>query len=92
MPGCPGWTVADLVAHLDGVYRWVCLIVGERRSERPPRHERAALDLTETELRRIARAARERVLAEHTAMHRAIELEHALESCGRLEADATQEA
>jgi uncharacterized protein (TIGR03083 family) len=57
VPGCPGWTVADLVAHLDGVYRWVCLIVGERRSERPPRHERAALDLTETDEQALLRAA-----------------------------------
>ncbi|MBV8742029.1 MAG: glycosyltransferase [Sinobacteraceae bacterium] len=32
------------------------------------------LDKPDTELRRIARAARERVLAEHTSMHRAMEL------------------
>jgi uncharacterized protein (TIGR03083 family) len=23
VPGCPGWTVADLVSHLAGIYRWV---------------------------------------------------------------------
>lgn len=34
----------------------------------------AALELTDAELRRIARAARERVLAEHTADRRALEL------------------
>jgi uncharacterized protein (TIGR03083 family) len=41
---CPGWTVADLVAHLTSVYRWARLIVGERRNERPSPQERAALD------------------------------------------------
>ena len=40
----------------------------------------AAIELPEEELERIARAARERTLAEHTAEHRAIELERALES------------
>lgn len=40
----------------------------------------AALDLSDSELRRIARAARERVLAEHTASHRASELEALLSS------------
>jgi spore maturation protein CgeB len=33
-----------------------------------------ALDLDEGEIRRIARAGRERVLAEHTSEHRADEL------------------
>jgi spore maturation protein CgeB len=39
----------------------------------------AALDLSDTELRTIAGAARERVLAEHTAAHRAQELERMLD-------------
>jgi spore maturation protein CgeB len=34
-----------------------------------------ALDLSEAELKRIAKASRERVLAEHTSSHRARELE-----------------
>jgi spore maturation protein CgeB len=38
-----------------------------------------ALELSEEELRRMARNARERTLAEHTADHRAIELERILE-------------
>jgi spore maturation protein CgeB len=40
----------------------------------------AAIGLDDDNLRRIARAARERTLAEHTADHRAIELEAALET------------
>jgi spore maturation protein CgeB len=39
-----------------------------------------ALELSDAELARIARAARERVLAEHTSAHRAAELERLLES------------
>lgn len=39
----------------------------------------AALDLTDGELRRIAAAARERVLSEHTSLHRARALIEALE-------------
>lgn len=38
----------------------------------------SAMDVDETELRRMAAAARERTLAEHTADHRAAELERAL--------------
>jgi spore maturation protein CgeB len=38
----------------------------------------AAMDVSDAELRRIAAAARERTLAEHTADHRAAELERAL--------------
>lgn len=41
---CPGWSVADLVAHLTSVYRWADLIVRERRDARPSAEERAALD------------------------------------------------
>ena len=37
-----------------------------------------AMDVDDAELRRIAAAARERTLAEHTADHRAAELEGAL--------------
>jgi uncharacterized protein (TIGR03083 family) len=44
VPGCPGWTVADLLAHLASVYRWVTTIVGERRSKPPSPQERAVLD------------------------------------------------
>ena len=40
----------------------------------------AALDLSTEELQRIGRAARERTLAQHTALHRAIELETVLET------------
>jgi spore maturation protein CgeB len=39
----------------------------------------AALDLSDGELSRIARAARERTLSEHTAAHRVLDLESALE-------------
>jgi spore maturation protein CgeB len=39
----------------------------------------AALELSDAELGRISRAARERVLAEHTAARRAMDLEEALE-------------
>ena len=40
----------------------------------------AALDLTDAELERIGRAARERVMADHTSERRAIELLTALEA------------
>lgn len=30
VPGCPGWTVAELVRHVGGVHRWVARVVGER--------------------------------------------------------------
>jgi spore maturation protein CgeB len=44
----------------------------------------ASLELSDVELGRIARAARERTLAEHTAAHRAAELESIMEeaACG----------
>ncbi|HZC51371.1 MAG TPA: maleylpyruvate isomerase family mycothiol-dependent enzyme [Mycobacterium sp.] len=45
VPSCPMWTVAELIGHLTAVYRWVTLIVGERRFERPSASERAALDV-----------------------------------------------
>ena len=40
----------------------------------------AAIDLDDAELRRIAKAARDRTLAEHTADHRARELEDAVQA------------
>lgn len=40
----------------------------------------AALDRSESALRHMAAAARERILHEHTSTHRAIELEHAFET------------
>ena len=43
----------------------------------------AAIDLPEATLRRIADAARERVLAEHTSAHRAREFEAAIEAARR---------
>lgn len=43
----------------------------------------SAIDLSDTELARIAKAARERVLAEHTSERRALDLETALESARR---------
>jgi spore maturation protein CgeB len=45
----------------------------------------AALDLTDAELARIARAARERVLADHTSDRRAGQLEQLLERAGERE-------
>ncbi|MBM1171727.1 CgeB family protein [Microvirga arabica] len=44
----------------------------------------SALDLTDAELKRIAGAGRERVLAEHTSEHRARELEFLLESASSI--------
>lgn len=31
VPGCPGWRVRDLVAHLGSVHRWATTFVAERR-------------------------------------------------------------
>ncbi|RYZ01798.1 MAG: glycosyltransferase [Myxococcales bacterium] len=51
-----------------------------------------ALNLPDEELRRIGARARERVLSEHTAAHRAVQLEEALFSSGaRPSADAPRE-
>lgn len=41
-----------------------------------------AMSLSDAQLARIAHAARERVLQQHTADRRAVELENALQSCG----------
>jgi uncharacterized protein (TIGR03083 family) len=32
VPGCPGWTIADLLKHVGGTHRWVDTIVGQRRT------------------------------------------------------------
>ena len=42
VPGCPGWSVARLTAHLGGVYRWVTEIVGDRLQDAPSRDRSAA--------------------------------------------------
>jgi spore maturation protein CgeB len=44
----------------------------------------AAVELSKHELTKIGSSARERVLAQHTAAHRAAELESALESATRV--------
>ena len=44
VPTCPGWTVADLVAHHGGVCRWSARIVaGQRTGNLPPAELTAAL-------------------------------------------------
>src|SRR5438874_10325304 len=35
VPGCPGWTVDDLVQHLSTTHRWCERILRERRTEIP---------------------------------------------------------
>lgn len=35
VPACPGWTIADLAAHLGQVQRWATAIVGAGHAERP---------------------------------------------------------
>lgn len=35
VPACPGWTIADLTAHLGQVQRWATAIVGAGHDERP---------------------------------------------------------
>jgi uncharacterized protein (TIGR03083 family) len=37
VPSCPGWSVADLMAHLGSVQRWATLVVSTRASIRPRR-------------------------------------------------------
>lgn len=45
VPGCPGWTTYDLVAHLGEVHRWVVTAIDERHgrgtSPAPPREPEA---------------------------------------------------
>lgn len=36
VPGCPGWTVADLATHLGTVHRWAAGIVLSGQSIKPP--------------------------------------------------------
>lgn len=36
VPSCPGWTVADLLAHHGGVCRWAATIVGQGRTTNLP--------------------------------------------------------
>jgi uncharacterized protein (TIGR03083 family) len=61
---CPDWTVADLVAHVVRVYRWAALVVGEARTQRPAREERAGLEVADRE--------REPLLAAFAGAHRRI--------------------
>lgn len=61
---CPDWTVADLVAHVVRVYRWAALVVGEARTRRPAREERAGLEVADRE--------REPLLAAFAAAHQGI--------------------
>ena len=37
VPGCPGWTVADLLAHTGRVHRWAGAVVRDRATTRPER-------------------------------------------------------
>jgi uncharacterized protein (TIGR03083 family) len=37
VPSCPDWTVGDLIAHLSGVYAWVCTHVSRGVTSRPDR-------------------------------------------------------
>ncbi|MEX1007810.1 MAG: maleylpyruvate isomerase N-terminal domain-containing protein, partial [Acidimicrobiia bacterium] len=34
VPSCPGWTVADLVAHIGEIQRWARITVEQRATER----------------------------------------------------------
>jgi uncharacterized protein (TIGR03083 family) len=42
VPGCPGWTVTDLLEHTGSVLYRASLIIGERRERRPHRSETTA--------------------------------------------------
>jgi uncharacterized protein (TIGR03083 family) len=37
VPACPGWTLADLIAHQTGVHRWARQVVTTRPDRRPDR-------------------------------------------------------
>ena len=39
VPGCPGWTVADLTAHTGTIHRWVTRMVSTRSQERLSRRD-----------------------------------------------------
>ncbi len=42
IPGCPGWTVTDLLEHVGSVFYRASLIIGEHREHRPHRTETTA--------------------------------------------------
>ncbi len=42
IPGCPGWTVTDLLEHVGSVFYRASLIIGENREHRPHRSETTA--------------------------------------------------
>jgi uncharacterized protein (TIGR03083 family) len=42
VPGCPGWTVTDLLEHVGSVFYRASLIIGQRRERRPHRTETTA--------------------------------------------------
>jgi uncharacterized protein (TIGR03083 family) len=42
VPGCPGWTVTDVLEHVGSVLYRASLIIGERREHRPHRSETTA--------------------------------------------------
>lgn len=42
IPGCPGWTVTDLLEHVGSVFYRASLIIGEHRERRPHRSETTA--------------------------------------------------
>jgi uncharacterized protein (TIGR03083 family) len=42
VPGCPGWTVTDVLEHTGSVLYRASLIIGERRERRPHRSETTA--------------------------------------------------
>jgi uncharacterized protein (TIGR03083 family) len=44
VPGCPGWTLRELIAHLGLVYRWVTRVVRDGRPGPPDRAERCSLE------------------------------------------------
>ncbi|MFI8454818.1 maleylpyruvate isomerase family mycothiol-dependent enzyme [Kitasatospora sp. NPDC085464] len=46
VPGCPGWTVADLVRHAGSVQRWFAVLLRQRIQE-PPRSRDVDLRLPE---------------------------------------------
>lgn len=45
VPGCPHWTVTDLVAHLGRVHRGIGLVIRDRMSTMPNLRDESVLDL-----------------------------------------------
>ncbi|MGW4773689.1 maleylpyruvate isomerase N-terminal domain-containing protein [Nocardia sp. NPDC004278] len=35
LPTCPGWTMANLIAHVSGENRWAAAMIADRATERP---------------------------------------------------------